>query len=338
MATFIYYLDFKGPVHFGSHGIGLEEANIGLGSDSLLSALVNSLALLGMADEAIAALQQKEPAFVLSSLFPYGRDDKGKVAHLLPRPLRMPVFLDTSLAKDIKKRRWLTPEEIPVWLEKSPIDKEKAAKLARPDPVFCASDDHDDTGNWWVEELRPRVALDRSSANSAIWWCSAINFAPGCGLYGLLRINDPTWQRPLAEAFALLGDMGLGGERTYGMGEFEIGKMVAMDDVPGFKLLDQMPVNLLLSRYFPAAEELSELGSMLEAWDFVESRGHVVSGRSATSIKRKSLHLMVEGSLSRRALRGAMVDVTPGKASELGLSHRIYRCGLGFWLGKGGEA
>lgn len=343
MNTYIYHLTFKGPVHFGSHGIGLEETTVSLGSDSLCSALINAFALLGKAEEAVNALcQDKGPSFVLSSLFPYGTKNDGSRAYTVPRPLCLPEFENSEdarkIGKKLKKRTLLEPAEAALWLAEKPLTSLQAKVLAKNAPGIGDPEEPEKSKGWWVEDLLPRVALDRSSSNSNIWWCATLHFMPGCGLYGIIHVRDETWQQPLLQALELLGQMGLGGERTYGMGEFLVSELMPIEKAADFSDLFQTPRALLLSRYFPASRERNDLRRMLQAWDVMESRGHVVSGRHTTSIKRKRLMMLTEGSVASQPLVGAMVDVTPGEAAANRLEHPIFRCGLGCWVGRGGTA
>jgi len=335
MKTYLYHLTFKAPIHFGSHGIGLEETTISLGSDSFCSALVNAFALMGQAEEVIDALNSAgRPDFVLSSLFPYSCAKPRSPVYLVPRPLCRPLFREEAdgirFAKKLKKRRWLEPDEASRWVSGKPLSHEQAAALAE--------DVEKRHGQWWVEDLRPRVALDRHSSNSSIWWCGTVVFKPHNGLYGLIHVTNEAWKDRLQQALALLGEMGLGGERTYGMGEFEVGDFIPIEQIGGFTGFAESQNQLLLSRYYPSMQERGLLDRHLLAWDMVESRGHIVSGRHATGIKRKRVRMLTEGCVAQRPLTGTMIDVTPDGADELGLDHRVYRCGLGFWIGKGGAA
>lgn len=342
MEIYLYRLHFKGPVHFGQTGIGLEESRGELSSDSLTSALINALAVLGKADQAIAGLAADEPAFLLSSLFPFGPDEDNpeQTHYALPRPLTIPPLEDKGalarLGKDLKELRYLLPADVLQWLNMSPMDESEIMGILDLGNKLACGWDAEKGRGWWTEELRPRVALDRNSQNSSIWWCGLVYFSTGAGLYGLLGIRDARWLEVLEGAFQLLGEMGLGGERTYGMGAFRFSGFQPLQQV--WKLDTGKPSKhyMLISRCFPHETERSRLSAALEAWDFDENRGYVVSGRHATTLKRKRVRMLREGSVANRSLRGQLVDVTPEHGAELGLEHRVYRSGLGFWMPLGG--
>ncbi len=338
MKTYLYHLEFPGGAHFGRQGIGLEETRESFSSDSLASALINAFSLMDEADEVLAALGSENPPFLLSSLLPYGPERKGgRRLYALPRPLTMPRVHDSSVlqsaGKDLKKIRYLEPEDLLRWLDDRPLSEDdiqamrtRAARLARPW-------NEETQEGWHAVFLRPRVALDRSSQNSAIWWCGEVHFRPGAGLFGLVRFQDEAWKPRLEAAFRLMGDMGLGGERTYGLGLFRFDGLTPLKDVWTLgKHEPKLGRHVLLSRYVPRKDELGRLREVLSAWEMEESRGFVVSGRSATTIKRKRVRFLIEGSVASEPLAGRLVDVTPEHGMALGLAHRVYRSGLGFWF------
>ena len=104
MRTYLYRLTFEGPVHFGTTGIGLEETEERVRSDSLTSALINAFSVLGRAEHVVETLTRELPAFTLSSLFPYGPRDGGKVpVYALPRPIAAPPTIRDWLVGLTKK-------------------------------------------------------------------------------------------------------------------------------------------------------------------------------------------------------------------------------------------
>ncbi|MGQ9671416.1 MAG: type III-A CRISPR-associated RAMP protein Csm4 [Desulfosoma sp.] len=339
MKTYLFRLTFPVGAHFGRQGIGLEETQETVSSDSLWSALINAFALMGEAGDVLHEMDGESPPFVLSSLFPFGPDpdDQRKRLYAVPRPMTSPAVHDAALlqraGKELKKIRYLEPHHVLTWLAQKPMSAQDletvqqcARRLARPWSSEAPE-------GWFQTSLRPRVALDRSSQNSSIWWCGVLHFRHDAGLYGLVRVRDDPWKSRFEAALRLLGDMGLGGERTYGLGTFGVDGFVPLEkEWPELRQAQKTTRRLLLSRYIPNPQELPELGGVLEAWDFEESRGYVVTGRYATSLKRKRLIFLREGSVATRALLGRLVDVTPDHGPALGLSHRVYRNGMGFWF------
>jgi CRISPR-associated protein Csm4 len=341
METFRYHLHFRSPVHFGSVGIGLERTEQRLPSDSLASALTNAFAVMGEADEVVEALASASPPFCLSSLFLFGPSREGSgVCYSLPKPLIPPPLEDrSSLAEfgmELKRIRYLTPEDFFRWIGVIPLGKGEVEGVIQRNSELAGYLSPSESGGWCASELRPRVALDRESNNSSIWFCGALHFRAGAGLYGFVRVLNEKWKERLTTAFRLLGALGLGGERTYGMGAFDFSGFEGLEDRWRPRFSGGGRGHVLLSSYFPSAEERSDLANRFLAWDMSEVRGYAVSGRTATTLKRKRLRMITEGSVARQEVKGAMVDVTPEHAEAFGLRHRVYRCGLAFLVPEGG--
>jgi CRISPR-associated protein Csm4 len=346
MKTYLYRLDFTSPVHLGAHGIGLEQTLTTLSSDALVSALINALAVLGKADNAVAGLCSNNPPFVMSSLFPFGPDSGGKTIYTVKRPIIPPKTDPATLrdkGKDIKKLDFIKLEDLANWLGERPLSVDEIENITKVQD-FMGGPEGAEIGNsesqtvkqqkpnkWWTIAMRPRVALDRQSQNSNIWFCAVLHFSSGAGLYGLVHIHSDQWFVILKQAFNLLGDMGIGGEKTYGMGLFTFKGFEPIETV-----VKPLPTGLskkaLLSAYYPNEAERNRLPDCLEAWDFFESKGYIVTGRDATTLKRKRVNFLSEGSVFTKTVTGAMVNVTPDAGDAMGLIHPIYRCGLAFML------
>ncbi|MBW1990884.1 MAG: type III-A CRISPR-associated RAMP protein Csm4 [Deltaproteobacteria bacterium] len=339
MELYAYCLHFSGPVRFGATGIGLEETDLTLDSDGLTSAFLNALAVKE-GPEAVAEFIRQvlagNPPVIFSSLFPFGPDplDHSQTAYVLPKPLSGPPTAPETLrdfGKDLKKLNWLRPQDAARWLASGSLTAEELQGILERSRDLARSREDDPESGWFAEELRPRVALDRSHSGSALWACAALRFAPGAGLYGLVALTQQ-WRETWLDTLHLLGGLGLGGERTYGFGEFVVSGPNPLGDEWESLLTAPRERFLLLSAYFPAPEERPRLADCLEAWNFVERRGFIVTGRRATTLKRKRVRLLVPGSVLRRPLKGAYADVTPEDYQALGLAHRVYRCGLAFTL------
>jgi CRISPR-associated protein Csm4 len=335
----LFRLHFSGPVRFGVTGIGLEETDLTLAADGLTSAFLNALSeALGAAAVAafLSECQANRPPAIFSNLFPFGPapENPSKSIEVLPRPLCAPPCTEEALrlfGKELKKLAWLRPHDTAAWLQTDPLPQDKLTKLVTASQGLVQQKENMDDNGWYKEELRPRVALDRQDQGSSLWACAAVRFASRAGLYGLVRLREdfrPAW----LQAMRLLGDMGLGGERTYGYGEFQLEGPFPLgaDWEPMLKL----PAGryLLLSTYFPSTSERENLARALEAWDIEERRGYVVSGRHTTTLKRKRVRFLKAGSIFQQPLQGALADVTPEEHLALGLTHRVYRAGFALTL------
>ncbi|MGA1823096.1 MAG: type III-A CRISPR-associated RAMP protein Csm4 [bacterium] len=335
MDMYRFQLNFISPVHFGEIGIGLENTNERLFSDTLTSALINAFSILGGADDVVRALCSADPPFILSSLFPFGPDkETNNPCYMLPRPLKGPKVDSPEdlrpLSKDIKKIKYLLMEDFLRWIDDSPLKADEISEIIERNKKISEG--------WRLPELRPRVAIDRVHNNSHIWYCGTLKFAHHAGLYGLAYITDQNWKKRLTEAFHCLGDMGLGGERTYGLGSFHFGgfEMLKQDMNPQPNSHENKK-SILLSLYFPTDEERTHLPQRFEAWDIVERKGYIVSGRNATGTKRRRVWMFTEGSVLKSTIKGCMIDVTPENLNKTdSIQHPVFRAGLAFLFPSGG--
>ncbi|MCU0595554.1 MAG: hypothetical protein MUC98_08860, partial [Desulfobacterota bacterium] len=165
MSTYLYRLEFTGPIHFGQTGIGLEEASERLPSDSLASALINAAAVAGKLESFLSMFQGRDPALRLSSLFPFGPDpaQNGRSGYLVPRPLMMPPLADSSIlgsmGKDLKRLKYLKAQDAWHWLAGPPLKPGELELFLKRNQTLGGRWDPEKQTGWWAEELRPRVAL-----------------------------------------------------------------------------------------------------------------------------------------------------------------------------------
>jgi CRISPR-associated protein Csm4 len=299
-------LRMRAPLHIGSSTLGEENTHDYVPSDTLFSALCHAyLELYGR--EALEALLDRfegEPPFLISSAFPFFEDTL-----FLPFPRIAPVSHFGGGERGVKKRlkdvARLSLEDLSrVMRGEGPYAAEKADKLPR-------------------KELLPRVALDRESSGSSLYYARRTVFPEEGGLWVLLDARgDRALESDLAGALRLLGDMGLGGERSVGCGRFQ----PDFEDPPEAlsRHLGGKAPYVTLSRVCPEPGTSGEV----DRYALVESKGWMLSPTGA-QLKRKSVWFFVEGSSFREPIRGRLVDVTP----DYDPGHRVYRYGCGVYLG-----
>jgi len=350
-----------GPFHFGGRGVGMEHSDVGLAADSLFSALCVIVA----EDAGAAALeallrrfQRTEgagPPFRLTSLMPYA----GAV-HLLPYPStgapKTPAAADMRRRKAFKDIAWVSESVFRVLARGEPVPQdaldngmpvalhggkiwvtaaEKAALAS-----FRARDpetNEQQEGVLWRTAIRPRVTVDRRSSASAVYSTGATHFNrcgdEQAGLYTVIEWLDA--DRPIQDTikrcFKLLGEAGIGGERSTGHGHF----------TPVFDDLDRWDIAApagayfaTLSPYLPAAGEAAALqpGSRYE---IVLRRGWL-SMPGYSNLRRGAARMLADGSVlcwpepgRPDAVLGELADVTPRRLAEE-TGRRVYRYGLAF--------
>ncbi len=309
-------LDFKNnPAHFGELGIGMEETSERVRSDTLFSALVISYARLGKnVDTLLQRFHQEKVPFRLSSSFIY-REQDSKITYFLPRPkhppINYPIGDDLKIAKDYKKLSFLDLETWRIWYQDGGFNK--AAKL----PENCYS-------KCFEIDKQPKIAIDRNTRATNLYHTSFVRYLSKpndkSGLYFLIKFHDEILENDLHDlkaALELLGEDGLGGERSSGAGQFE----------PSWHDLDEKWQNLvkfegnsqsLISLYWD--DNLISLEN--SSYELQERGGWITS--SAKNQRRKKVMMFAGGSVFADIPIGKLADVTPPEFTQ----HKIYRSGI----------
>jgi CRISPR-associated protein Csm4 len=329
------YLRLRGPFRVGERGVGMEGALATVPSDTLFSALTMAVRLSdGAADTArwLEPFRAGAPPFLLSSTFPVVTDGDGRRWRCLPRP-RLPLnrrgATDEGAAVAPKALKRLT------WVGEDLFRRLIAGEAVFPDlqrgaiwdaeQVWwgAAAPPHPDDGPLWTRpEPVARVALDRASVRSQLFRSARVFYRSigvlRAGLYVLVRFNDERWRERFERALFVLGELGIGSERSIGHGQFQIEGWEALT------FADQGPYVVVLSFYAPTPSEHAA-GVFREARvELSPRRGWVTSPEGAGWL-RAQVTMVAPGSVVRRVgeTLGQLVDVTPRDFT----AHPVYRYG-----------
>jgi len=325
MDTFLFKLKFNGSTHFGETGIDLENVSERINSDTLFSALINAYKEMDGLDNVskFIALFKNNPPFIISSLYLYTRNH-----FFLPKPLydnHIGSNLRREFGKELKKLKWLNIDGFIKW-QRSEINAKDIEEMIEIQNIYKEA---------FITDIRPRVTIDRNTEQSTLYHSGYLYFKEEAGLYGFVSFNDNSYIGLFKELLQFLGTLGLGGERTYGCGTFEVIYFEKVSDSFMKILYENQNFYILLSLYHPSKAEISFLKDNALSYDFIRKRGWITSGRYSLPFKRKSLGFFTEGSVFKDRPIGALVDVTPDNLIHV-LPHKIYRYGLAFTAPLGG--
>lgn len=153
------------------------------------------------------------------------------------------------------------------WLEFDDLARLVGGEVPRKAPILP-----------YAEEHLTSAAIDRSDERALPYARKRLRPAPGCD--GLLIAQLPRELEPLFRAaLALLGDSGIGGERSHGWGLFSPSPVSLGDGVA--EALDASgPCYLTLGALLPDARETSLIESMAAPCGYAlwRLRGHVETG------------------------------------------------------------
>jgi CRISPR-associated protein Csm4 len=315
-----YKLHFTAPLHLSARHDGFEKTHNYLHSDTLFSAIVSNWSHLY--DEAPETLIKSE-GFVISSAFPFVGE-----RFYFPKPYSaLPVRYDASdngLEKKLRKVEFVEQGLFEKLIGNLEVQGDKL--LFSKDGNFLA------TGSvpraHCVEREMGRNMIDRVTGQTDIFYFSEISFLPNAGLFFLAHFIDDNIRKKFEATLRLLGDEGIGSDRSVGKGLFSV---EVIDDFP----LAQ-PANpnsfLTLSLYHPTEEEIKSDLLKRSAYHLV-SRGGWITAPGFRSLRRQSLNMFLEGSVFSALEQGSYGDipVVAGKIDGM-LDFDVYRYGKAFAL------
>lgn len=326
--------------HFGLHGMGQEKTSPTFPSDSLFAALVARLARSQDApavDKFCQPFVNGDPPFVLTSTFPLAGG-----LRFFPPPLTARVPPEKSEnAKAFKRVQFVSERLYRRLLEGVMLASLGKVHELQGGKLWVAPEEvkhlpkglQTANGKVWDEEQRPRVALDRASQASTLFFTGQITFAEDCGLwFGLRWLKaDPILQKQVIGLLEDLADAGLGAERNSGLGA------AAIQSLGELELPDPHQRWTTLSRYLPRPNETSVMGQAGSSYG-LKNVGGWLDSPAKPAQRRKAVNLLVEGSVFASlpgAVPGQVADVRPmyGESNPDPLGHPVYRSGLAFAVG-----
>ncbi len=311
-------MSFKAPVHIGEKEKLYNITRAFAHSDTLMSGIINAYSLLYGKDETeklIGEFINGTPPFEVSSTMPYVN-----FQYFVPVPLGLNMeeyknkeIINAEHQKELKKIKFVREKDL---FEGFPFKYKPAGSFLIPQSEF-------ENGSKKAFSLgrtkeRARVSIDRQTSSSNIYYFSHYEFEKESGLWFYLKINNEEQENKIKAAIRLLGDEGLGGDRTCGLGSFEVD---FKDDVPQLKS-NKSKYYMSLSLVNPKDED--EIKSVV-FYEILTRSGYVYS-KAGLGIKKKTVRVFGEGTVFSSKICGRVVDVTPEKF----LSHKVYCFGLAF--------
>jgi CRISPR-associated protein Csm4 len=358
----------RNPTHFGETGIGLEETSERVRSDTLFSAWMSAFARSFGKDEIDGFLSKMAdpsagPAFRISSTFIYHRSKQGFVDYLPKLIERPPGYPDKdfSFAKTFRRLRFLPKSVWQRWYQGSGFTSQDGEDLqtytTTPDnktTQLAQAGCFDYAKTFKAYEL-PRVAIDRASHSTNFFHTGFVQFAwqPGnshstsgwdhegveslAGLYFLMEFTKPDseLESKLYQALSILGEEGIGGERSSGAGRFTTLSWEALpSDWQAIVNFQNGNRHTLISLFWDQSISLNWLGESAR-YALLERGGWIASPFSGRQLRRQMVRMFAEGSVFPNKPLGQLADVTPPEFQREDGSrvpHAIYRSGLALSL------
>jgi len=339
----------KAHFHLGEKETVLEKTSDYIHSDTLFSAICNAYRLLYGEEELRGVLKlfkDHEPPFLISSAFAYA----GEILTFpLPLSINWDNYADDEVIEGLNAERKEKVDKFGI------LKRLKRVKFVS-EKIFWNMTEEESRVKDYIndkniiqgilfddEELKrlrkrfdvkenkgikifgkkevPRVAIDRKTNSSHIYHFGEVSFAKDCGLYFLVDSRLKEYEKRVEATIRVLGDEGIGGDRTYGKGLFN----AEFDEIE----LNMESKNhfVTLSLFYPQEEELSRLK---DRYYELITRGGWIYSTDAKNLRRRTVRMFSEGSVfsaeSNSGLYGGLANVKPNDFAE----HEVYRYGYAF--------
>lgn len=319
-------LHFDSPLHIGSGMEELDKTTVIYSSDALKSALFS--AGLAFYPEWEINPESFFNNFRISSCFPYCGEDL-----FLPRPIGLMKFTygnekeDDKSRKQSKKISFLSLDLVQKWVKNQETELFIDKNCISPDGNFVFSIPQN-VKSIYQNEVQQRVSVSLKDGGSTPFYLGRIYFEQDAGLYFLLECNNEKLKQKLFNTLQLLGDLGIGTDRTVGNGLFSINEK---EDVLPIQLPDSnnLSKKISLGLYLPRRDEIEKINFDRSSWN-ITKRGGFIAGSSIESmrhLRKNNIYFFTEGSAFHveGPLKGKFVDLKPDWNDEN--LHPVWRDG-----------
>ena len=322
-----YKLKFISPLHLGTDSDDQTTIEPILHSDTLFNSLIINWSLLF--EEAIPDLIVNPPC-KLSSAFPF-------VAEQLFFPVPVGMFDEIMKDESVDIKKWKKVDYIPLEILKKYLKNEKSELIKNDFEEFskkhsCYSEKN--RLEFGKSSERPRLTLDRvtnSSVEGAFFYSRDFFFNSDAGLFILVEIENQN-EKKFEAALTLLGENGIGADRSTGKGQFVWEKCSVDLEKAGEK--DKA---LLMSLYYPEMSEIDAGFLEDSSYSLIKRSGHI-GHYLAGNIKRNEIRMLSVGSiLSAKGRRGGKIVKVVDKEKMSDALFDVFRDGRGFLIKFGGE-
>ncbi|HZO55594.1 MAG TPA: type III-A CRISPR-associated RAMP protein Csm4 [Bryobacteraceae bacterium] len=310
-----------GPWRNGPHTGSRDRVDPVCHSDSLFAALTGAMAELYDIDEWLdSTARAAAPAVRLTSLFPFLRED----LYVPPPKTLWPPNVSGRLRASGAR---FVPARVVSLLASGQSLREDGWEVDGMSQCLVPRSGRPGHSGPFRYALRTSAAVDRLNGSATPHQTACIEFAQHAGYWCAATFDSESagqqWRHKVEAAFRLLGDTGLGGERSRGWGR-----------ASGLRFQFDKLATLLMPRSnpLPASSNNWWLLSLYDAapadsidWTAGNYSLSPRSGRTTTGALKGTVDLIAEGSVlsSSAAPLGRATDITPE-----GHPHTVFRSGF----------
>lgn len=336
----IFKLHFHSPLHLSRGKSDYDESFRTLHSDTLKSALFAcAIQLYGSP----AIDKRFLESFTISSAFPFWQDElffpkpmtklptiTGEDENRLPKKLKKIQFLGQSYFERLLqgKDQSIQKEHL---FQNGQFVSEKMYQVIQQEEEAKAQQERLDEHlldyrlknrlektNITITQIHERVYIPRpddEEEDTLPYYVDRIYFGEEAGLYFMIDYHEgaqylPDIRQKVASSLRLMGDSGIGTDRTVGNGGFE-----AKPAKTELTLSEETTQQINLSLYCPQKDELKDDMLNESAYNLIKRGGWIASPKDEAHLKlrKKSIYMFTEGSAfpNSKTLKGKIVDLQP---------------------------
>lgn len=297
-------LYFTSPLHLSRGRDYYDEAAKVLHSDSLVSALFVAALQLGAEPQQAEAMLD---ACRFSSAFPFSGD-----TYYFPKPLvRLPFPIanvaENKRSKPYKRIQYLDQHWFELLLKGKADEIHQDVHLTQADFL---SQKAPENAEIYKSEVVQRVKIAPDQRTDAMpFFTDRLFFAQDAGLFVLVDCQDKANKDLLFSSFRLLGDLGIGTDRSTGNGFFKPCFTTLSLEVP-----EKAAYQCNLGLYLPQAGELDADDLEQSAWNITKRGGYIAGSGNEDflRLRKKTVFMFQEGSVfPNKPLGGNRVDLAP---------------------------
>ncbi|MDX5347595.1 MAG: type III-A CRISPR-associated RAMP protein Csm4 [Hymenobacteraceae bacterium] len=276
-------------------------------------------------------------AFTLSSAFPFYEEE-----YFFPKPMaripRLAGLPDEKQGKKLKKIQFLGKSYFENLLHGRAAEIEAAhihgsgayvskhesilnkVRSAKPEADLVLME----------SEVQQRLVIPAGlEEDPTPFYMERMHFGQGAGLYFMLDMHEPEVLSVVESALRLLGDNGLGTDRSVGNGHFTFEAAEMQLDVP-----DNATHAMALSLYCPNRDELTEDMLNGSSYSLVKRGGWLASPENPDNLtlRKKSVYMFTEGSVfaaDPKQLTGKLLNLQPETDT---VRHPVWRDGRAMFV------
>lgn len=322
----IIKLEFISPLHIGRGWGDLDHSESVLHSDTIKSALFS--ALIQLAPEWKTMPDDFFKGFRISSCFPWTGDEIFLPKLQLKRKFLFEGISDNKQAKASKNVEYMSLKIFQKYINTTDEISVKASQLSKNGKYIF---EHETPEIFIVNQVQQRLTV-KDFEESTPFFADRYFFVKNSGLYFLASFSNEKIREAVFKALKLLGNLGIGTDRTIGNGFFNFDENIHVSKIE--TKVENPDGYAALGLYLPLKGELEKIDLGNSYWGLLQ-RGGYMAGSEFVKFRhllKKSIFMFTEGSVFKTPEKpeGKSEDLTPDWNDEN--MHKVWRCGMPLFI------